>query len=172
MTLNTFRPDLRTAATGHPRLYPVHSGHLYAGDLVREPIRLRPGSTVLGSDPGTDVVLADLAPRHAEIRCDEHDEFVLRPLGGPATVNGSSRPAARLHTGDLVRLGPLAFSFARDESTDHPVDRHFRHLDPPHGVIARWERLLFSMLGPGTHAPAHRHDDRHPDQPVPPNPAA
>ena len=156
MTLNAFRPALRTPGTGHPRLYPVHAGHLYAGHPVQGPVRLRPGTTVLGSDPAADVVIAGLAPRHADIRCDEHDEFVVRPLEGSVSVNGTTRPVAALHTGDLIRLGSQAFSFARDESTDHPVQRHFRHLDPPTGLIARWERLLFNMLGPGTYARKRR----------------
>lgn len=77
--------------------------------------------TTIGSGPGSDILLPGLAPRHAEVWHDEHDEFVLVRLGerGGTLVNGESVDKARLRTGSRVQLGETTMSFYREEYADH-----------------------------------------------------
>jgi pSer/pThr/pTyr-binding forkhead associated (FHA) protein len=83
--------------------------------------RLRRGVTTIGSDPGSDIRLPGLAARHAEIRHDDRDEFVLVRLSRPGAtrVNGAPVDEALLRTGTGVQVGDWALSFFREEYADH-----------------------------------------------------
>ena len=148
MTLNEQLPQVTTPGTGHPRLHFVQGGHLYAGESVAAPIRLQQAVTLFGSDPEADVILEGLAPRHAEVCLDEHDEYVVHALDGPVLVNGTERSQAQLHTGDRVTLNAWTVTFTRDEATDHVVQPHYAEMDSPHGLLERWEWLLYRIMGP------------------------
>jgi len=78
---------------------------------------LKPGITALGSAPDNDVVLAGLAPRHAEVRF-EAGRYVLYDLGSHQTwVN--DRPIIgpnMLKEGFRVRLGSHELVFRRRET--------------------------------------------------------
>jgi hypothetical protein len=162
MTTSQRRPSLLTYGTGHPRLYPAHDGHLYQGDATRPAIRLVRETTVIGSDPGADVVVAGLLPQHAEITRDAEDEYRIRALFGDVTVNGSAHTSTPLHSGDLIRCGPWSASFARDASTDHVRVRSQHHQTPPRGLFRRLERLVYMFYGSSEHAPLHRFPARAP----------
>lgn len=113
------------AGGGHPRLVFSAGGTAgvasAAGDGVQRAFALLPGGTVVGSGTGCDLRLAGLADRHAEVRRDDADEYVLIHLGPPdgSRVNGQPVREAVLHTGDRLELGEWVLSFARDEFADH-----------------------------------------------------
>jgi hypothetical protein len=74
-----------------------------------------------------DLRLEGLNPFHAEIRHDEHDEYVLF-LYGPAEVgsdlktpteNTPAEAGRILRTGARVQLGEWAMSYYREEFADH-----------------------------------------------------
>jgi len=105
---------------GDPRLVMVSRPHPRPGD--RPPVfRLRREVTTIGSAPGSDIRLPGLAARHAEIRHDDLDEFVLVRLSRPGTmrVNGAPVDEALLRTGTGVEVGDWALSFFREEYADH-----------------------------------------------------
>lgn len=143
------RPTLVTHGTGHPRLHPVHAGHLYAHEVSRPAIPVRGLTMVVGSAPDADVVVPGLSGHHAEIRRTTSDEYVVRPLAGRVTINGRPCTASSLHTGDLVSCGPWSFSFARDASTDHVHVRR-ESLIRPRGLLRRVEHVLFFLYGSST----------------------
>ena len=88
---------------------------------ARQVFALRGEVTTIGSHPECDIVLAGLAQRHAEVRHDERDEFVLVRLSerGQTLVNGAAVDSAVLRTASRVRLGEQTLSFYREEYADH-----------------------------------------------------
>jgi hypothetical protein len=105
---------------GNPRLVMAPSPHPGPGD--RPPVfRLTHEVTTIGSAPDSDIRLPGLAPRHAEVRHDEWDEFVLVRLdaAGAVTVHGARTDEALLRTGTPVELGRWTMSFVREEYADH-----------------------------------------------------
>jgi Inner membrane component of T3SS, cytoplasmic domain len=123
----TFMRRPRTVGTthdpeggGHPRLVLAARIEGPSGG-TRQVFSLRGDVTTIGSDPGSDIVLPGLAARHAEVRHDERDEFLLVRLGerGATLVNGEAVDSAVLRTGSRVRLGELTLSFYREEYADH-----------------------------------------------------
>ncbi len=123
----TFMRRPRTVTTthdpfrgGNPRLVmapPEHPGP----DFRPRVFRLGPAVTTIGSDPDCDVRLPGLAPRHAEVRHDERDEFVIVALDGEAQtrVNGAEVSHALLRTAVRVQMGEWTMSFVREEYADH-----------------------------------------------------
>lgn len=113
------------AGGGHARLVFSVGGTAYltsaAGGGVQREFALLPERTVIGSGAGSDLRLAGLADRHAEVRRDEADEYVYVHLGPPdgSTLNGAPVREAFLHTGDRIQVGEWLLSFARDEYADH-----------------------------------------------------
>ena len=75
--------------------------------------------TTIGSAPDCDLVLPGLAPRHAEVRHDEHDEFVLVALDPDVRVHGERVRSRQLRTSARIELGPRALTFVREEYADH-----------------------------------------------------
>lgn len=106
--------------SGEPRLVAAPHDPPWPGER-RRVVPLGPAVTTVGSDPGCDVVLAGLAARHAEIRHNRADEFVLVPTDRTAEcrVNGEPVTGQVLRTGSRVELGEWTFSFVRDEYADH-----------------------------------------------------
>lgn len=103
---------------GRPRLIFIVGDDWSGGvppeyDLVREVTRI-------GSGPDSDLTLDGLLPEHAEIRHDEHDEYVLHAHGAAGLDHGVEQSEGLiLRTGTRVGLGAWAMSFARDEFADH-----------------------------------------------------
>jgi hypothetical protein len=122
----TFLRRPRTVSTTHdpegggrPRLVLTPRAGLGA-DGSRQVFLLRPEVTTIGSAPDSDIRLPGLAPRHAEVRHDQRDEFVLVRLGDQETlVNGASVDRSVLRTATRVRLGEVTLSFYREEYADH-----------------------------------------------------
>ncbi|HEU5419213.1 MAG TPA: FHA domain-containing protein [Streptosporangiaceae bacterium] len=108
---------------GRPRLiFPL--GGQAPGDARQAEFDLIPGVTLIGSGEDADLRLPGLAPRHAEIRRDAEDEYVLVDLGSPqgSRVDGcliSGPDGLALHTGDRVELGDWTMSYYREEFADH-----------------------------------------------------
>jgi hypothetical protein len=105
---------------GNPRLVMASPAHPHPED--RSPVfRLGREVTTIGSAPDSDIRLPGLAPRHAEVRHDEWDEFVLVRVGAAASprVHGLPVDRALLRTGTGVQLGRWTMSFVRDEYADH-----------------------------------------------------
>lgn len=81
--------------------------------------------TTIGSAPDADISLPGLAARHAQVRHDERDEYVLVLLGpGEAPAGPEEDPTATpvpqvLRTGATFRVGDWALSFERAEEADH-----------------------------------------------------
>jgi hypothetical protein len=93
---------------------------------ARQPVFHLGDRTVIGSAASCDVVLPGLAPRHAEVRRTEGDEFVLRPLGGLRATGGLVRvhgavvaTEALLRTGARIDIGPWTLAYVREEYADH-----------------------------------------------------
>ena len=82
---------------------------------------LRKAVTTIGSAAECDIRLPGLAPRHAEVRHDHRDEFVLVRLGEPdgTRVNGAPVDSAVLRTASRLQLGDWTMSFYREEYADH-----------------------------------------------------
>lgn len=94
------------------------------GTLAGPPVHwLQQERTVLGSDPACDVVLPGLAPRHAEVRQDEADEFTIVALDPETRVHGQRVSTAVLRTAARIELGPeegrRVLTFVREEYADH-----------------------------------------------------
>jgi hypothetical protein len=105
---------------GNPRLVMAPSPHLRSGD--HPPVfRLSQEVTSIGSSPDSDIRLPGLAPKHAEVRHDEWDEYVLVRLdaAGTTRVHGAPAEEALLRTGTRVELGGWTMSFVREEYADH-----------------------------------------------------
>lgn len=108
--------------SGRPRLiFAVGSGD-WDGTRPRE-FDLRPDVTVIGSGPDADLRLEGLEARHAEIRHNEDDEYVLHPLaatgGGRPNLPHGSDGARILRTGSRVEVGRWRLAFYREEFADH-----------------------------------------------------
>jgi hypothetical protein len=105
---------------GNPRLVVAPGPHPRPGD-VRQVFALRGEVTTIGSDPQCDIRLPGLEPRHAEVRHDQRDEFVLVRVGpgGRTAVNGRPVDTALLRTASRVELGEVTLSFFREEYADH-----------------------------------------------------
>lgn len=76
-------------------------------------------TTVIGSDPDCDVVLAGLEPRHAVIDHVEGDEYVVTASGGDTRVHGAGALGQVLRTGARLDLGDHVLVFYREEYADH-----------------------------------------------------
>lgn len=123
----TFLRRRRRATTTHdslgggaPRL--VLAPSPYTGpDERRTVFGLTGEVTTIGSAPDSDIRLPGLAPRHAEVRHDERDEYVLVRLAPPGTtrVNGALVHQALLRTGTGIQLGTWTLSYFREEYADH-----------------------------------------------------
>lgn len=105
---------------GNPRLVMASPPYPQPGD-DRQVFRLTSEITTIGSSPDCDICLPGLAPRHAEVRHDEWDEFVLvrRDPGATTKVHGTPTDEALLRTGTGVQLGSWTMSFVREEYADH-----------------------------------------------------
>jgi hypothetical protein len=109
---------------GHPRLVLVGRAGPVAVSGPGETRRvfgLGRQVTTIGSDPGCDIRLPGLAPRHAEVRHDERDEFVLVRCAesGDTLVNGAPVDSSLLRTASRVQLGEWTMTFYREEYADH-----------------------------------------------------
>ncbi|MFK5584749.1 MULTISPECIES: FHA domain-containing protein [unclassified Serinicoccus] len=106
---------------GDPRLL----FHLPPGPELGAPqqtLHLRRGTTTIGSDPESDLVVAGLEPHHAEVRrdpaTDEYHLFALTP--SPATVAGEQAvDGLVLRTGARIDCGSQRLVYVRDEYADH-----------------------------------------------------
>ncbi len=123
----TFRRGPRTVTTTHdprgggrPQLVFSMGPAPQPGDRQRVHL-LRPGVTTIGSSPQSDLRLDGIAPRQAEIRRDENDEYVLVDLAGeaPTRVNGEPGGQHVLRTGARIEMGPWTMSYWREEYADH-----------------------------------------------------
>jgi hypothetical protein len=105
---------------GDPRLVLAPSVQPRPGP-ARDTYALRRAVTTIGSDEDCDIRLAGLTGRHAEVRNDEHDEYVLVRLGrvGDTLVNGRPVDAEVLRTASRVQLGGWTLTFYREEYADH-----------------------------------------------------
>ncbi len=105
---------------GRPRLIFAFGGSAQIGSEQRE-FSLRPGVTTIGSAADADLRLDGLAERHAEVRRDDDDEYVLVDLGSADGIRLDGQPVdqAPLHTGDRVELGRWTLSYYREEFADH-----------------------------------------------------
>ncbi len=101
---------------GSPRLVLVKQD-VRGGE--RLPVFWLGAEVVIGSDPGCDIVLPRLAPRHAVVRHDEDDEFVIAPLDGATRVHGNLVESQILRTGSRVMVGDHRLVFRREEYADH-----------------------------------------------------
>ncbi|MDJ0335155.1 hypothetical protein QMG83_07950 [Salinibacterium sp. G-O1] len=111
--------------SGRPRLIFVVGSEVWDGKPPRE-FLLPEGTTTIGSSDSADLQLEGLEPIHAEIRHDEHDDYVFQSLAGdtdamPVLVQPrSSQPSGRiLRTGARIELGPWRMGFFREEYADH-----------------------------------------------------
>ncbi|QZY30559.1 FHA domain-containing protein [Nocardioides coralli] len=117
------RPVKRVTTThdpgrgGGPRLVEVPMTDVARSD---HPVHwLQSEVTTIGSDPACDVVLPGLAARHAEVRHDADDEFVLVALHPDVRVHGERIRERVLRTGSRVDLGVRQLVFSREEYADH-----------------------------------------------------
>lgn len=89
------------------------------GSHVGQLFRLRPSSTLIGRDPGCDIVLDDptVSRQHAKIRAIEGESgektFVIHDLGteNGTFVNNEEITKKELNDGDLISLGRTKFVF-------------------------------------------------------------
>lgn len=88
---------------------------------TRKVFRLSPGVTTIGSSTDADLRLDGLAPRHAEIRRDDDDEYRLFALDPEVVtlVNGAAADQHLLRSGARIQLGPWKLSYSRAEFADH-----------------------------------------------------
>lgn len=105
---------------GDPRLVMPVGPYARAEDRPRI-FPLRDDVTTIGGSADCDIQLPGLEPLHAEIRHDDHDEFVLVRVGskGITRVHGASVEKAILRTGSGVDLGQWHLSYFREEYADH-----------------------------------------------------
>lgn len=111
-----------------------HAGRRYA---------LVGGELVVGSDPGSGIVLETLLPRHAVVKPLGPRMATIRPLeeGAAIEVNGVSigREAMPLMDGDTVRLGPHELLVRNPAHPPGGPD------SPPPGARQRLHDTLFGM---------------------------
>jgi hypothetical protein len=108
--------------SGRPRLiFAVGSGD-WNRSRPRE-FDLLPERTVIGSGPDADLRLEGLEARHAEIRHNADDEYVLYSFaptgGGRPNLPHSSDDARILRTGSRIEIGPWRLAYYREEFADH-----------------------------------------------------
>ena len=103
---------------GNPRLVMTLSSHP-GPDERPSAFRLRRGVTTVGSGAECDIRLPGLAARHAEVRHDEDDEFVLVALEGGVRVHGAPVQRALLRNATRIQLGDRTLVYAREEYADH-----------------------------------------------------
>jgi len=108
--------------SGRPRLiFAVGSGD-WNFSRPRE-FDLLPGSTVIGSGPEADLRLEGLEARHAEIRHNDDDEYVLYSYaatgGGRPNLPHSKDDARILRTGSRIEIGTWRLAYYREEFADH-----------------------------------------------------
>lgn len=120
---------------GRPRLIFALGGTAPEHASPRE-FDLAPGVTIIGSGPDADLRLEGLAPRHAEIRRDEYDEYLYSDLGSesPSRVDGQVVRGKPLRTGDRIELGDWSLSYFREEHADHGIPFGGRHGGNPDPV--------------------------------------
>ena len=116
-TVTTTHDPLRG---GNPRLVLASSPHP-GPDERRKVFRLTGEVTTIGSASDCDIRLPGLAHRHAEVRHDERDEYVLvrASAEGTTRVNGAETERALLRTGNGVQVGDWVLTYAREEYADH-----------------------------------------------------
>lgn len=90
-------------------------------DGERQPLFWLQDVTSIGSDPTCDIVLGGLEPRHAIVRHDSEDEYVVHVLAGPgsASVHGEPAHGRKLRTGARLDVGEHHLVFYREEFADH-----------------------------------------------------
>ena len=92
-------------------------------DGERQPLFWLQDETSIGSDPVCDIVLSGLEPRHAVVRHDDEDEYVVHvladPGSAPASVHGEPADGMALRTGARLDLGDHHLVFYREEFADH-----------------------------------------------------
>lgn len=105
---------------GNPRLV-VTVGNKRLPDSGTLIHPLRTDVTTIGSDPACDIRLAGLAPIHAVVEHDDHDELVLinRSGNGSTRVNGVPVERRVLRTGARVEVGDWILAYRRAEYADH-----------------------------------------------------
>lgn len=107
---------------GNPRLV-LTTGNARLPSDGRVIFPLRGASSTIGSDPGCDIRLDGLAPVHATVVHDDHDELVLLDLSGDRStrVNGAEVPAEGrvLRTGARITVGDWILAYRRAEFADH-----------------------------------------------------
>lgn len=114
------RPVTRThdaPGGGDPHLTFALGPHPWPGDQPRT-FPLRSELTTIGSGPDADLRLPGIAPRHAEIRHDEDDEYILvehHASDGTAQVPRETV----LRTGCRLEFGEWTLSYQRAEWADH-----------------------------------------------------
>ncbi len=103
---------------GSPRLVLFKSA-VVAGE--RQPLFWLREETVIGSDPGCDVVLPGLERRHVVIRhSPDDDEYVVTSLAGRARVHGAQvGDRVALRTGARLEVGDHLLIYSRAEHADH-----------------------------------------------------
>ena len=104
--------------SGSPRLV-LKKQDMWDGE--RQPVFwLNGAETTIGSDPACDIVLPHIPARHAVVRHDDDDEYLLVSCGPETRVHGAVVHAPRiLRTGARVDIGPHSLSFFREEYADH-----------------------------------------------------
>ncbi|WP_238148993.1 FHA domain-containing protein [Serinicoccus sediminis] len=87
----------------------------------RQTAFLRRGTTTIGSDPGNDVVVPELAAHHAEVRRNpQDDEYLVHAVDGDVSVAGAVvEEGVVLRTGATVTCGEQRFVYVREEFADH-----------------------------------------------------
>ncbi|WP_298748676.1 FHA domain-containing protein [uncultured Serinicoccus sp.] len=128
-------PPVPLVPTGRPRRVTTTHDPLGRGDprLVyylppgpeqgspRQTAYLLRGTTTIGSDPGSDVVVPGLAPHHAEVRRNPtDDEYLVHAVDGDVSVAGAVvGEGVVLRTGATVTCGEQRFVYVREEFADH-----------------------------------------------------
>lgn len=74
---------------------------------------------VIGSDPGSDVVLPESPASRVEIGRDERDEYMVVDPSDCATLDGRPANGLSLHAGTRLQIGDWEAVFQRHESSDH-----------------------------------------------------
>ncbi len=107
---------------GRPRLFFVVGSDDWSGKMP-EQFDLLPDVTTIGSAPSADLQLPGLLPRHAEIRHESNDEYVLHSFGevagGSRQLSGEQAGVRVLRTGARMEMGQWNLGFFREEYADH-----------------------------------------------------
>lgn len=105
---------------GNPRLVVTTGNERLpeSGALIHP---LRSSSTTIGSDPSCDIQLSGLAPLHAVVEHDAHDELVIHDRAGLRTTRVNGVPVERrvLRTGARIEVGNWILAYRRAEYADH-----------------------------------------------------